>query len=53
MFFIDKSKEGTLVNGKRVKQSKEKLFPGTYHLEIGGIPMSVEVEEEVSSDTIR
>ncbi|EFO86176.1 hypothetical protein CRE_01783 [Caenorhabditis remanei] len=52
LFLIDKSKEGTLVNGKRVKQSKEKLVPGTYHLEIGGIPMSVEVEEEELEETV-
>lgn len=42
--FIDKSQEGTVINGKKVKQSKKSLGEGIHHLEIGGISMTVEVD---------
>ncbi|PIC45956.1 hypothetical protein B9Z55_005802 [Caenorhabditis nigoni] len=50
VFLIDKSKEGTLVNGKRLKQAKEQLEGGTYNLEIGGFSMGIDVELAVSEN---
>lgn len=50
--FVDKSKEGTLINGKRVKQSKESLDEGVYQLEIGGFSMSIEVEGDDLEETV-
>lgn len=52
VMLIDKSKEGTLLDGKRVKQSKEKLDKGFYQMEIGGIAMSVEIEGVELDETV-
>lgn len=50
--FTDKSKEGTTINGKRVKQSQENFKDGLYQLDIGGVHMSIEIVEAKLDDTV-
>uniref|UniRef100_A0A1I7U9W1 FHA domain-containing protein n=1 Tax=Caenorhabditis tropicalis TaxID=1561998 RepID=A0A1I7U9W1_9PELO len=52
LFFVDKSKEGTLINGAKLKQAKHQLVEGVYDLNIGGVLMSVEVDGNELEETV-
>ncbi|NP_001348699.1 FHA domain-containing protein [Caenorhabditis elegans] len=52
LFFTDKSKEGTEINGTRLKQSSQELHEGVYQLAIGGISMTLEVDGDELEETV-
>uniref|UniRef100_A0A8R1I1Z5 FHA domain-containing protein n=1 Tax=Caenorhabditis japonica TaxID=281687 RepID=A0A8R1I1Z5_CAEJA len=50
--FTDKSKEGTVIGQEKVKQSSKVLEIGLHNIQIGGIPVTVEIEGEELDETV-
>ncbi|CAI2338637.1 unnamed protein product [Caenorhabditis sp. 36 PRJEB53466] len=50
--YTDKSKEGTVIDGTKLRQSSKDLDIGVYQVQIGGIPITIEVDGDELEETV-